>query len=263
MGFFQKFKNALYNAEAYVTFLKQGLGKGILYLFILTLIFGGIVSVKIAYEFNKAMVQIEDVAGEKIPDFRIQNGKLSVDAAMPIVYKNSDVIIVVDTENTIDPSQLDEYEQGVLIGEAEMYAKKSTGQIQMIKFNEMQNAEITGTDISEFLTGFKGIGIVIIMIGGILCYFIGKLLSVFIIMGVGGLIVGQLIKCRTDYETSCKLGAYALTLPMLIKLILSLIGIQIPYFFIIYYGIALIYVGRALKAIAMERGISEEIGFKE
>lgn len=30
MGFFQKFKNALYNTEAYVSFLNQGLGKGIL-----------------------------------------------------------------------------------------------------------------------------------------------------------------------------------------------------------------------------------------
>lgn len=257
MGFFQKFKNALYNAEAYAVFLKQGLGKAILYMFILSLILGGIISIKTAYSFNKGINEVINQSEGEIPSFRIQDGRLSVDAKMPITYKSDDMLFIVDTEHDIDDAALEEYNQGVVISATKMYSKKSTGQVEMLQFANCNNLEVTATDIQEFIVGMKGIGVVVIIIFGILFSFIGKLLSIFIVMGIGGIIVGALVHHKTSYETSCLLGVYALTVPMLLKFIVSFIGVTIPYFFVVYYGIALVYVGRAIIAIRNQNMTSE------
>nr|WP_302597037.1 DUF1189 domain-containing protein [uncultured Cellulosilyticum sp.] len=257
MRFFQKFKNALYNAEAYAVFLKQGLGKGILYIFILSLILGGIISLKTAYGFNKGINEFINQSEGELPSFRIQDGRLSVDATMPITYKAEDMLFIIDTEQDIDDAALEGYKQGIVISATKMYSKKSTGQVEMLEFANCKDLEVTTTDIAEFITRIRGIGVAIIIACGTLFSFIGKLLSIFIVMGIGGIIVGALVHCKTNYEMSCQLGAYALTVPMLLKFILGLIGMTVPYFFVIYYGIALVYVGRALKAIERQTINSE------
>lgn len=263
MGFFQKFKNALYNAEAYVVFLKQGLGKGILYIFILSLILGGILSIKIAYDFNKGMNEIIGQSEGNIPSFQIKDGKLIVDASMPITYKAEDMLIIIDTQRDIDEAALEGYKQGIAISATKMYSKKSIGQVETLDFSSCQDLKVTVADIKGFITSIRGIGSAVIIILGILFSFIGKLLSVFIVMGIGGIIVGALVHHKTNYETSCLLGTYALTVPMLLKFIVGIIGVTVPYFFVVYYGIAVVYVGRAIVTIGSQNMNSEEIHLTE
>lgn len=51
---------------------------------------------------------------------------------------------------------------------------------------------------------------------------------------------------KIGFRNLFKLSIYALTLPILIKFVLTLGNITIPYFWVLYYGIALVYLWKAL-----------------
>lgn len=251
MNFFEKAKAAVCSIEAYINFARQSLGKGILYIFLLSLILGGIVSIKGAVTANKVMKDASSWVTNNVPHFSLSNGELQVDGDMPMLFEEDGGIIIIDTENEVDTDILDNYTSGIIITSTQLYGKKSTGEVRIISFADLvlEDMDYTGEEIGNIIQGFGIIMIITILLLGTILWFIGKFISLFTIVAIGGLITGALTKCKTNYEMSCKIGAYALTAPMLLKCIVSLVGITIPFFFVIYYGITFAYMGCAFKVI--------------
>ena len=251
MNFFQKVKAAVCNREAYINFAEQSLGKGILYICVLSLILGGIVSIKGAVIAHKAMKEASSWVTNNVPHFSLSNGELQVDGEMPMIFEEDGGIVIIDTKNEVDPVILDNYTSGMIITRTQLYGKKSTGEVRIISFADFALEEIdyTGEEIGNIIQGFSIVIIITIILLGTILWFLGKFISLFTIVAIGGLITGALTKCKTNYEMSCKIGAYALTAPMLLKCIVSLVGITIPFFFVIYYGITFVYMGCAFKVI--------------
>jgi hypothetical protein len=78
MGFFAKLKNSIINPMAYNDFLKESTGRAVVYLLLLCLIFGGISAVRNVYDYNKGVIVILNVFKEKVPNFTLENGELTV-----------------------------------------------------------------------------------------------------------------------------------------------------------------------------------------
>ena len=117
MGFLKKFLNSLCNFKSYNTFLAQTTGKAVLYMLILSALLGIISCVSFASYINSYLPPLKEELEKNIPDFEFNNGKPTFEEDMPIVIKNkdADIIIYIDTENTIDDSVLDDYSNGFLI----------------------------------------------------------------------------------------------------------------------------------------------------
>lgn len=249
MGFGKKFINSLYNFKAYNVFFNHSVGKGILYLFLLCLCLSTIGNIFAGFRINTALNTAQDTIDNNMPDFSFNNGQLSVDGEMPIVIHENKTIFYIDTENDVDPSVLDNYSDGILLTKDKMIQKQNNVQIQTLDLKQMQSFSFNKADISPALKGIKTFIIILRFIFYPLFSFIGKLASSFVIMGLGGLILNAILNKKLKYMDCVKLGMYSLTVPIILNVIKGIIGIQISYFFILYYGIALLYLFLGMKEI--------------
>ena len=162
------------------------------------------------------------------------------------------MIIYIGTENPIDDSVLDEYSTGFLITSDSISTK------QGIKTESVNLSSLTGMNLNkdslikyipDKIPVFFTITFYIFFV---LFSFLGKLIGAFIILGIAGTILSKVMKKELKYSESFKLGLYALTVPMLLSTIctlLAFVGIIIPFSTYVSYAIAIIYLGFGIKAI--------------
>lgn len=257
MTFFQKFYKSLYSFKTYNYFLTENLGKGILYLLILVLFTTTLTSIALFFKVNNFKHQLDDMISTELGDFSITNGILTINKEMPINYSNTDIginqLIIIDTEDLTDISVLNDADEGFILFSDRFYVKSdSTPMIQEILYSEIFTSDINSANLIDFISPFITLIVVIMIIFSPIVSFIGKILSLFIVMGVGGLIISSILKVKLSYSKLCTLGSYALTLPILLNTVYNLIDISIPGFFIIYYGIGLLYLFFGIKSISEE-----------
>ena len=98
MNVFKQLYVSLYSPKDMATFRNQGIGKTILFVFLLTLIS----IIPSSYYFNvmikDGMNMIQETISTEMPNFEIKNGKLTVEGDQPtIINKNGFVIFVDDS----------------------------------------------------------------------------------------------------------------------------------------------------------------------
>ena len=76
-----------------------------------------------------------------------------------------------------------------------------------------------------------------------------NLISVFLILGPISLNISSIMGVKLKYSKACTLSFYAMTLPLLLESLLNISGIDLPGFYIIFYIVALIYCGLAIKEL--------------
>lgn len=254
MGFLKKFLNSLCNFKSYNTFLAQTTGKAVLYMLILSALLGIISCVSFASYINSYLPPLKEELEKNIPDFEFNNGKLTFEEDMPIVIKNkdADIIIYIDTENTIDDSVLDDYSNGFLITSDSITTKQGI-KTQSVNLSSLTGMNLNKDSFIKYIPNKIPIFFTIIFyIFFVLFSFLGNLIGAFIILGIAGTILSKIMKKELKYSESFKLGLYALTVPMLLSTIctlLTLVGIRIPFSGYISYAIAIIYLGLGIKAI--------------
>ena len=73
-----KFAYSFYDFSAYKEFLRQGLGKAIFYVFLVTVIFSTLGNVRTVSVFNDDMSRFELKFNKESPDFEYKDGKLTI-----------------------------------------------------------------------------------------------------------------------------------------------------------------------------------------
>lgn len=254
MGFFKKFLNSLFNFKAYNTFLSQTTGKAVLYMLILCALLGIIDCFSLSISVNSELPNLKKELEKNVPEFEFKNGKLTFEGDMPIIIKNkeSGVTVYIDTENPIDNSVLDKYSNAVLIT-SDSITQKQGIQTQSVNLSPLTDMKLDKDTLMKNIPDKIPVIIAIIFyIFFALFYFLEQLIGAFIILGIAGIILSKIMKKSLKYSESFRLGLYALTVPMLISTIctlLALVGIVIPFSVYISYGIAIIYLALGIKFI--------------
>lgn len=257
-----KVKGSIIDFSSYKLACEQTLGAAIKYLFILCLILGGISSFVSMLKWNSSVNDIKDQFINKIPKITIENGELDIDAPMPIVIDESETYIYIDSSKELDPNLAAnsgaDYSSSFIIDKYNIYmenARKS----ETISFSDMEDMVITAQQVEDFISKANlGIDFVIVIFGT-LSFFIGKFFSLMVVMGIVGLIVSKIVGLKLSYDDCCKMGAYALTLPIVIKIVLGMIGLTIPWFWVIYYGIGITYLITAAQKIERMKATENEV----
>ena len=118
LSFFQKFTTSLYNFKNYKNLLNENVGKSILYLLIISIIFSTFINVKIYSIFNKTINEVSSVFKNNLPTFNFENGELYIDEEMPIIIKEDNSTLIIDTsleDSEVSDSLLDDYDSAILI----------------------------------------------------------------------------------------------------------------------------------------------------
>jgi hypothetical protein len=247
MGFVSKVADSITKPEAYGYFIKQTVGKAIVYLILLTLIFESLNLVRPVIDYNTGINQLIRSFNMNMPDFELKNGELNVNGNMPIISGDVNYVVIVDTTGGTGENALDNYNAGILILKNKIIQKESSFQKKEYNLKDFGTLTIDKSDVKGWIPLLKVINVFIILFGYI-GFFAGKLLSA-LILALIGLIISGSMKLRKDFGDLYKISIYSLTLPIIIKVLLSVIKYTIPYFFIIYYGIAVFYLWKALSII--------------
>jgi hypothetical protein len=252
MGFFSKLINSITNPKYYKDFLKESTGKAVVYLLLLCLIFGGISAIRNVYDWNKGIITVVNEFNEKVPNFTLENGELNVEGEMPIIFEEKqESVFIVDTSGKTDETVLDKYNSGVFVSKTKFVQKKSSMQKTETSFDGLKTLTFTKAKVEKWIGYAKFVNVVIILFGPM--FFFGfKFIAAFIVSLIG-LIINAFCKAKVTFGEIYKLSIYALTFSIILKVFFAVIGVHVPQFWILYYGIPLIYLGLGLNLISKDQ----------
>ena len=72
-----------------------------------------------------------------------------------------------------------------------------------------------------------------------------------LVLSIIALILAKILKTEADYQHLFKYSIFAIVLPTLIDYALDVVSIKIPYFWIIYYAVAIFYLVRYIRVVNM------------
>jgi hypothetical protein len=247
IGFFSQVAGSIARIETYRYFFKRTTGKAILYLLLLSLIFGTAGALRVMYEVNTGISQFISYFQFEVPEFSLENGELKVEADMPmIISQTQEHLFMIDTTGNTDERVLEPYPNGLLITKHEFIQKENYG-MRKQSFQALQGIVLTKSDVVGFFPYLRFINIFVVIFGFIF-HFIGKLISALWV-AIAGVIISSSVKYKLPFGTHYKLSIYALTLPIILKAMFRILGVAVPFFGWIYYGIAIFYLWKAINML--------------
>ncbi len=250
-NFFQRLFYSITDFTFYQDVVKETIGKAIGYLFLFSLLISLLASIKPTIDFTNGLNGFSQVFQAEVPDFSFRNGELSIETDEPIIFNEGGQIIIIDTSGQYDESILNQYESGVVVTKNYAVNKENAVKTERIDFGELRELSFTKSQVAGFIPYFKYFSIAIVL-WFIISTIIGKLIGALVV-SLLGLIINAVMKTTLIYSEIFRAGVYAMTLPSLLKVLVSLLPISIPFFFVAYYVIVGVYLAKAFSLIEFER----------
>lgn len=248
MNVFKELVLSVYDFKSYKEFLKNKGGKVFL---------AGLI-LMVVYFFLTMIVPFIGLAAEGggltenieryVPEFELSDGTLWVEE--PFEFEDGGMYVCIDTDPTSVFYDTDEigyyisdYSQVILM-DSEKIIIKDNGEIQGMYFSDL-GWDFDKDDLMGFVPYVYGI-VVCFMIFAFLfmtgLFFFGVLFVALI-----GMIVASCMKYQLTFGQLYQLGIYARTLPLLIKAVVSFLPFSIPMFWIINFGLSVLYLVLAIQ----------------
>ncbi|PIT87185.1 MAG: hypothetical protein COU31_04475 [Candidatus Magasanikbacteria bacterium CG10_big_fil_rev_8_21_14_0_10_40_10] len=267
MNFFKSFYKSLYNFK-WLAEQKDKLSQAFGYYFLLILVAVVVMFVPAVYEIGKFVNNFENFAKIDIPDFtaRFKQDKLIItDLSQPYIKQreqdgfNFTLIVDTVTTSTYDYKDYVKSKDDLVVIVVQDYvsfydADKQKSETQY--FSDMiTSTSVSSTGgISTYLSGsddvFTGKQLrgFVDKYGGIIKYFFFFLMLVIFYLTYAGvtlaftafwslilLVLARIIKKDFTYKQIFTIGLFALTWPVLVRMLVSLTGFNIPYLFTVLF----------------------------
>lgn len=247
MNLFIQMRESVIDFNFYKSIKNNRFSRSFVYLLLLFLIIYFINGTKLFIVTRIGVDELVAGMNANVPDFRLENGEFSFSGEMPYYISSStDEAFVIDTTGQVNESILRDVSGGMLITKNTVYVKRSDIETREFSLSEFKGVTLTKANVLEFLPKLSWIAFIFIAFGFI--FVLGwKLLNV-VILALLGLIVNAVMKGNLKYGNLLNISIYALTLPLLLQLALDLSGYPFPGFWLIYWGISILYVAMAIRS---------------
>ena len=225
-GFYKSFTEP----KAYQGFLENSswrvFGHTVLVALVITLLVGYPVATGLNRGVNEAMSALQS----DVPDFQLNNGKLTIYSDMPILIREGDFLFIADTTGGTTRDALANSPTGILITESVIYHKKSSVEISEFNLAQVQG-RITKDHIMTWLPYLRWIT-PLVLTGLLAFYLMGNLLVALISAGIYSISDKGKIK-GVNFGDCYKLMLYSQTLPRMLIGVFALVSLSIPYYFVL------------------------------
>lgn len=252
MNFIKRFYKSLYDFDKYDEFIKQDFFKAFLNVLMISVI--SVVLLCTPYLLD--YVQLGGITGainKYVPEFTIENGILTTDKVLKNeVEKYS--LMLIDTQNPHTEQDLMSYESGLIITKDKIIMKLFSGdtKIQDYKLYE-QGGLVNKQAVLKFVPIVKFYLIIFcIMLMG---FMVLQNLFYAVIFAMFSNVINLYIRAKMSTFDTFKLACYAMSMPILIKSIISFLDLMlntITQFYMpefILFGLVATYCYFALKSI--------------
>jgi len=230
------------------TVISESLGVALKYFLVLILLVGVITMAVNSYSLYFDMKEAAQIVQRVAPDFRLENGTFICQGKMPIVKTYDGFVLFIDTTGKTSANVLDKYDQAAFIFSTKMISKKGLLDYSTLNFKDLTWLNFTKQDMIRFIRLWVT---PIVFILGLIFFGVVQLMNLFLVSLIG-LIVSAFMKFKLSFANIFKLSIYAITLSIVMKTILSIFDIDIPYFLVVGYVITVFYLYRYFSEIRKE-----------
>ncbi len=237
-GFFAKIIKSFTSVDFYRNIKSQPFSPGFKYLLLLLLIVTIALSIRFSFILSNGANFIADWISTNIPEITIRNGEVSSPAQQPYVKGTNDFVFILDTTgvtSAISP----EYKAGILLLKNKIVHKQSEVETREYDLSKTPYFVLNKAVVDRVRSIFVWITIPLMVIFLYLYYIAAKLVQA-LAFSLLSLIINAAGKLNISYKGLLNIGVYALTLPTLLGTIVDIMGLRIPFFWIIYVGVYVI-----------------------
>jgi Protein of unknown function (DUF1189) len=254
MNIFKQFYKSTYSPKDIASFRFQGIGKTILYVFLLTLL-----SILPAIYYLSTMLTagIEDtksVMNNELPPFTIDNGSLSAETDVPLTIDKGDFTIMIDPTGVITTEDVEDANNAIALLKNEI-AVAAGGRIDTYSYSMLEGLTLSKEDFIDIVDTIDGMKGIIIPVMSLIMFLFSSAVN-FIevsILAWFGLLLKGLAGKNISYRHLWRMAAYSVTLPTLFFTIMSALNTPVPNSFIINWFVEIIILYLALKEIPSEK----------
>lgn len=246
MNFIDQLWKSIADFNFYKSLQNQSFRKTFLYIAKLTIIFGVISLIRPVLFFDRGVDLAGEYFRENIPYFVFKDGKLDVQGDQPFIWEEQEtnLIVAMDTSGQIGPEILNGYNEGFFITKDYAIYKRNGIEKREFDFSQLTGVTFTKDDVNEWIPYTKWVNVLIVFFG-LFGFAAGKLWSA-LLMAIFGMII---CSGKNRFYDLYTISLYALTLPTVIKAGLVLFGVLVPGFILVYYGLAALYMWKAIDSI--------------
>lgn len=240
MNIFAQFIKSFYSPKELAPFRFQGIGKTILYIFVMMLILSLPVGTKLTLSILNGSEKLLEMLSTNIPNFELKNGRLEVEQSEAFLYKDDKLVVIIDTTGEISNEEWEQYDFGFIFLEKQAIVIEN-GIQQSYRYSELGDVHLAKSQIIDLITSIRTLLPIFIPILLLFLYlFVTAMKFIGItFLGAIGIIIKNKKQVRLNYKQLWTLSAYAVTLPTAIFNILDTANIVIPFSFVLYWLIAI------------------------
>ncbi|WP_316572009.1 DUF1189 domain-containing protein [Neobacillus sp. YIM B06451] len=248
MNVFKQMYKSMYSPRDIAIYRFQGIGKTILYVFLLTLLS----VLPTFYHFSIAITNgiqaAEEIIREEMPDFTIKNGILETENNLPVTIEHNGFSITVDPTGSVSGKDLADTGNafGLLKDE---FALSAGGNVQTYPYSMIDATEVGKQDFVDFFASLDGAAYIILPIAFIFIYLLSSAMK-FIeisVLAMMGLILKNIGGRRLNYGHLWRMAAYSVTISTVFFTIMEAIKTPVPNGFLINWLVSAIVLYLAIN----------------
>ncbi|MFC4320791.1 DUF1189 domain-containing protein [Litchfieldia salsa] len=231
MSIFKQLIKSLYSPKDIVMYRFQGIGKTILFVFLLSLLSLLPSAISLSTDFTAGVRSLENAMNdEQVPSFEISDGNLTMSSSEPYISDQGNFVIIIDNTNTISPMDVSQYGNALAFLANEVILS-SQYQAESIEYSLLEGISLTSEDISSYINTLQSSMPIIVTIMIIIMYIFTSAIK-FIEVSVAGLIglaLRNILRLNLKYQHTWIIAAYSLTIPTVFFMIMDALHIFVPY----------------------------------
>ena len=232
-NFFVKFKNSIYNMKEFPNYIREGVGRAVLYALILSFIVGVIQGLTNSIYMKKTIDSSIEMLEEDKYKFKIENGILDLETS-PLKIEDGNLLIYLDDNKEL--SQVDELrditvhsdfyilvlKDGIVTSSSLVPDQVGEVAVSQAKYSVMEDGvTITNDNIVDILKVSSNFIYWIIVIVSVVETFLGLIMD-SVIIALMLMLTNFMFGLRLRYSQLFSLVIYVATLPVILILILNM-----------------------------------------
>jgi len=250
-GFFHPFYMSFYSKALYRDVALNWRGTCFGYLFVLLLFSWLLFAVKVHLSLVHFVDQNLPVVLEKIPDIKIKDGKVSVDAKQPLIInaEKGEPLFILDT--TGQYKSLDNTRAKVLLTDSALIFRKSPAETQTMDLSKIKDLSFDKSMVKYWVDIALTWAAPVIFLFALPFAFAYRIIQTLIYAAIGTAFVSSL-RGSLAFSAVLRLAVISVTPVIVLDTVIFLAGVTIPWPLFSYwpacFGIAMIYLYRGVRA---------------
>ena len=269
LSFFRRLKMSIFDFDKYHIIAVEGLGRAMMYLVKLFLLFALIVSAGSAVKVSQLLDDGIDYLSNNVPNFYFQDNQFVLESDNDAVIENheyTDFKIILTNSETYSEDEIRDFDGIVLVFTKNNILIKQQNSTSIltqnyeelsdtIDFNSINKDYLINMTQGENAYTIMANIFAVVFITTFLTYFLTAILDT-IALSLLGFIVSRLIRMPFKYGALYSLSISAITLSVILNAVYLIVnmftGFVIPYFQIMYTLISYVYLIAALLIMRSE-----------